>query len=244
MLGPLTAILLLSGLIRHYVTVLLNTPPTAQPMLVIREEYVPTASASFPNAHSTVFPCRRAVTRGIVLRTNASYLPPAAFVSFKTHLSSAYSSGFYLKAPPPPEGTPAPPAPSPMTDPGAMDGMLNMVKKQAVSFLPQVRLGSFSTRSASLTFCAFFRQFSCTISDTSTTASSSVTFLPPSSRWTPADLAATTARLPFPLTLRFKGMLQRGIETADMDVTWVSSVSWYFLCLLYVHSFRSPSRAS
>jgi len=24
-------------------------------------------------------------------------------------------------------------------------------------------------------------------------------------------------------------MLQRGIETSDMDVRWVSSLSWYFL---------------
>lgn len=48
--------------------------------------------------------------------------------------------------------------------------------------------------------------------------------------------AFLAARLPFPLTLRFKSMLQRGIETQDMDVSWVSSVSWYFLCLFGLSS--------
>jgi hypothetical protein len=40
-----------------------------------------------------------------------------------------------------------------------------------------------------------------------------------------------TVKLPFPLTPQFKAMLQSGVGTRDMDVRWVSSISWYFLTL-------------
>lgn len=38
-------------------------------------------------------------------------------------------------------------------------------------------------------------------------------------------------KLPFPLTDGFKSMLQNGVATPDLNVRYVSSISWYFVTL-------------
>lgn len=170
-LFPITIVMILVGVLRHYVVLLLQSPPKKQPKEAIREQ--------------------RALVRSQILRATAasSPVPPIYYKSISQSLSQAYADGTFLKDGPP-KGDEKPTPPNPLSDPNAMDGMMAGMKTQMVMMVPQMIIMGW------INF--FFQGF-------------------------------VLIKLPFPLTLGFKSMLQRGIETPDMDVRWVSSLSWYFL---------------
>ncbi|KAI0693547.1 integral membrane protein DUF106-domain-containing protein [Cytidiella melzeri] len=170
-LFPITLVMILVGILRHYVVLLLQSAPKKQSKEAIREQ--------------------RALVRSQVLRATAasSPIPPTYYKSISQELSQALGDGTYLKDGPAKKDEKVAP-PNPLTDPNAMDGMMAGMKTQMVMMVPQMIIMGW------INF--FFQGF-------------------------------VLIKLPFPLTLGFKSMLQRGIETPDMDVRWVSSLSWYFL---------------
>ncbi|EIN10561.1 transmembrane protein [Punctularia strigosozonata HHB-11173 SS5] len=170
-LFPITVVMILVGILRHYVVSLLQSTPKKLSRAQLREQ--------------------RALTRAQILRATAanSPIPPTHYKAISQSLIQAFSTGQYLKDGPPKENEQVKP-PNPLTDPGQMEGMMAGMKTQMVMMGPQMVLMGW------INF--FFQGF-------------------------------VLIKLPFPLTLGFKSMLQRGIETQDMDVRFVSSLSWYFL---------------
>lgn len=47
------------------------------------------------------------------------------------------------------------------------------------------------------------------------------------------------AKVPFPLTQKFRAMLQRGVDIHNLDVKYVSSLSLYFLVLFGLNGLQS-----
>jgi len=76
---------------------------------------------------------RRALGRSLLLRTNANHVSRTTFENRKKFIQGAFQKGEYLKEP---ELRGKPPA-NPLTDPGGMDQMMNMMKSNMVMFIPQ-----------------------------------------------------------------------------------------------------------
>jgi len=173
---PITVVMVLTGVLRHYATVLLSSPPKPPATTLESRE-------------------RQSLLRGVNLRNNGSAaLTAAAFNARKEYLIENYKKGEFLKGGPQSRGQAAP---NPMTDPAAMEGMMGMMKGNMAMMIPQTLIMSWIN--------SFFAGF-------------------------------VILKLPFPLTIRFKSMLQSGVMTRDLDVRWVSSLSWYFLCLFGLQS--------
>ncbi|KAK9472127.1 integral membrane protein DUF106-domain-containing protein [Dipodascopsis tothii] len=177
-LFPILLVMILVGILRHYITLLLQSPPKQQDLAAIREQ--------------------QSLARGVSLRNNGKHISPASFEARKKYLIQAFKDGEFLKDPDAVKNKDAPKAPpNPLTDPGGMDQMMNMLKGNMVMIVPQTLIMSW------INF--FFTGF-------------------------------ILMKLPFPLTIRFKSILQSGVATRDLDVRWVSSISWYFLNLFGLRS--------
>ncbi|KAL9593706.1 MAG: hypothetical protein Q9219_007422 [cf. Caloplaca sp. 3 TL-2023] len=161
-LFPITIVMILTGVLRHYATVLLMSPPKKQDSAAIREQ--------------------RSLLRGINLRNNAYSISSSAFAARKNYMTVAYKEGAFLKD----AENRGKPAPNPMTDPAAMEGMMGMMKGNMAMMVPQTLIMGWIN--------AFFAGY-------------------------------VIMKLPFPLTLRFKSMLQSGVATRDLDVRPFSSSS-------------------
>ncbi|KAK2741907.1 ER membrane complex subunit 3 [Myotisia sp. PD_48] len=117
---PISIVMILTGILRHYATVLMTTPPK-------------------PASSLAEFRERLSLFRGANLRTNASaVLTPSSVASRKAYLVAAYKSGAFLKDP---DARGAGPT-NPMTDPAGMDAMMGMMKGNMAMMIPQTLIMS------------------------------------------------------------------------------------------------------
>jgi ER membrane protein complex subunit 3 len=108
----------LTGVLRHYATILLANAPKPSPAPALREQ--------------------RSLLRGINLRNNHSQLSQSAFQSRKDFLAQGFKEGKFLKD----QGNKGQPAANPMSDPAAMEGMMGMMKGNMMMMIPQTLIMS------------------------------------------------------------------------------------------------------
>ncbi|KAL6851274.1 hypothetical protein ACO1O0_008402 [Amphichorda felina] len=115
---PITIVMILTGVLRHYASVLMATAPKKLDARGIREQ--------------------RSLGRGVSLRSNHHVLSQRSFETRRDYLTAGFESGAFLKEP---EKKGQPPA-NPMTDPSQMDGMMGMMKNNMAMIIPNTLIMS------------------------------------------------------------------------------------------------------
>jgi hypothetical protein len=178
--------MILTGILRHYLSTLLQSTPKRQLLAKIREQ--------------------RSLGRAQNLRNNYQQVSKAAFERRKEAFLDGTKEGKFLADP----DAKNKPKPNPMSDPAMMEGMMGMMKGNVAMMVPQSLIMGWIN--------AFFSGYV-------------ISTLLPTICGKGSLLTYSPVKLPFPLTPQFKQMLQAGVGTRDLDVRWVSSLSWYFLTL-------------
>ncbi|KAJ0068455.1 hypothetical protein NL108_008404, partial [Boleophthalmus pectinirostris] len=195
---PIVFITFLVGVIRHYVSILLQSDKKLTLEQVsdrfVSQVCVKQTNKQTKNIGSQYFyffsNFSQVLIRSRILRENGKYIPKQSFLMRKFYFNNQ-EDGFFKKT----KRKVVPP--SPMTDPSMLT---DMMKGNVTNVLPMILIGGW----INWTFSGF-----------------------------------VTTKVPFPLTLRFKPMLQQGIELLSLDASWVSSASWYFLNVFGLRSMYS-----
>ena len=109
---------ILTGILRHYATILMGTAPKKVNQKTTREQ--------------------RSLLHGISLRSNYYVLSKRSFNNRRDALITAYEVGAFLKDPDRRGQAP----PNPMSDPSSMEGMMGMMKNQMAMIIPNTLIMS------------------------------------------------------------------------------------------------------
>lgn len=114
-------VMVLVGILRTHLAALMSSPPKVN-VKSAREQ--------------------AALQRSARLRTNGGQIPSASFLARRAHLVSSFEKGTYLKNP---ESMNSTTPPNMMSDPAAMEGMMDGMKKNMMMFVPQTVIMSWVT---------------------------------------------------------------------------------------------------
>lgn len=116
-LFPIMVVMLLFGFLRHYATVLITSKPKILEIKALREQQWLVYAQN--------------------LRVNGVNLSNGSFTHRQNYYSQQLKEGKYLKNP-----EAAANQPPNLSDPANMEGMMGMVKQQALNFVPQTLMMS------------------------------------------------------------------------------------------------------